>query len=120
MNKKILIIDDNPDIKIVLGDILRNKGYEVITAEKGKEGLLKCRQERPSIALIDTRLEDFNGIELCRKIKQVEKLPVKVIVYTGYMDAIDAVKARENGADDYCVKTIKAECLLESIEKLTG
>ncbi|MGD0335996.1 MAG: response regulator transcription factor [Candidatus Omnitrophota bacterium] len=121
MPKKILIVDDEPDIFRGLDYLFTEEGYDVIGASSGKEALKKAREEKPELALLDTKLsDDMDGIELCRQIKQVEKLPTKVIVYTGKIDAIDAVRARENGADDYYVKGSSVEGLLEAVRKLIG
>jgi DNA-binding response OmpR family regulator len=119
MLKKILIIDNEPNVCESISDILEEKGYELIKASSAKEGLEKAKKERPDLVLLDTRLGgDIDGLELCRQLKQVEKLDCKVIVYTGKIDAIDAVKARENGADEYCVKGTDPGLLIETVEKL--
>ena len=119
MAKKILLLaDDEANIRISLTDILEEYGYEVIQAVNGQEAIEKARRENPDLVLLDTIMPGIGGIEVCRQIKQIEKLPCKVIVYTGKIDAIDAVKARENGADDYCIKGQNPELLLEAIKRL--
>ena len=116
--KTILIVDDEENARLGLSDILEKLGYKTLQALNGQEALEKARQEKPDLVLIDTRMPGTDGIELCRKLKQEEKLPLKVIVYTGKIDAIDAVKARRCGADDYCIKGTAPRLLIETVEKL--
>lgn len=118
MGKKILLVDDEVNIRTSFADILEELGYEVIQAANGQEAVEKARKEFPDLVLLDTIMPGMNGIEACCKIKQVEKLPCKVIVYTAKIDAIDAVEARRCGVDDYCVKGSDPALLLETIKKL--
>jgi len=117
MSKKILIVDDEPDELRVLTDILKRKEYEVIGASTAEEALEKARQEKPYLVLLDTVLPDMDGIEVCRQLKQVEKLATKVIVYTGKIDAVEVTKARLAGADEYEVKTQDCAKLLAAVKK---
>ncbi|MFH1201528.1 MAG: response regulator [Candidatus Omnitrophota bacterium] len=118
MGKKILLADDEVGIRTSLTDILEGRGYEVIHAANGQEAIEKARRENPDLVLLDTMMPGIGGIEACRQIKQVEKLPCKVIVYTGNIDAIDAVEARRCGADDYCVKGTDPSLLIGTVEKI--
>jgi DNA-binding response OmpR family regulator len=120
MNRKVLIIDDNEQDRKIAERFLRKSGYtDVVTAETGEEGLLKTESEKPDIVIIDTMLPGINGFETCQKIRQKQgpQIP-KIIVVTGSVDAIDAVKARKCGADDYCVKTSDSAPLLQAINNL--
>ena len=118
MGKKILLADDDTNIRMSLTDILEECGYEIIHAANGQEAVEKVRRENPDLVLLDTIMPGIGGIEVCRQIKQIEKLPCKVIVYTGKIDAIDAVKAREAGADEYCIKGANPALLIETVKKL--
>ena len=118
MSKTILIVDDELNMRIALADVLVGCGYKVIKAANGKEALDKVHKENPDLILLDTRLPGIDGDEVCRQIKKVEGLNIKVIVYTGYVDAVDADKARASGADDYIVKTTDISFLLERIKNL--
>ena len=118
MGKKILLADDDTNIRMSLTDILEECGYEIIHAANGQEAVEKVRRENPDLVLLDTIMPGIGGIEVCRQIKQVEKSPCKVIVYTGKIDAIDAVEAREAGADEYCIKGANPALLIETVKKL--
>ena len=119
MAKKILIVDDQQNVRTTLSKILVKKGYEVVEAASGKEALEKVDKEKPDLVLLDTRMPGGSeGDEVCRQIKKVEGSDIKVIIYTGNIDAVDAGKARTARADDYVVKTSDFTYLLEAIKKL--
>ncbi len=116
---KILVIDDNEQDQKVAKRYLAQAGYEdVAFADTGEDGVEMAERERPSLVVLDTDLPGINGFETCKRIKEIEGLDTKVIVLTGLIDAVDAGKARENGADDYCVKTSDCASLLDTIKGL--
>lgn len=118
MPKTILIIDNDENARTSLADVLEEEGYRVIEAADGREGLARALKEKPDLVLVDTIMPGMDGHEVCRQIKKVRDLPLKIIVYTAIMDAIDAVKARRMGADDYAVKASNPSYLLDAIKKL--
>ncbi len=120
MGNKILIIDDNAQDRKIMERFLNKAGFaEILFAEKGEEGIEKVRSERPDLAIIDTLLPGIDGFEVCRQIRQIQGLSMlKIIIITGFIDAIDAVKAKRMGADDYCVKTSDFAPLIESLKEL--
>ena len=118
MGKKILLVDDEPNVRAGLADILRELGYDIIEAGNGQDAIEKARAIRPDLVLMDTCMPGMDGIEACRQIKKIEGLTTKVIIYTGYINAVDVTKARLAGADDYEVKTEDFGKLLSAIEKL--
>ena len=118
MDKKILLVDDEPNVRAGLADILRELGYDIIEAGNGQDAIEKVRAVRPDLVLMDTCMPGMDGIKACRQIKKIEGLTTKVIIYTGYINAVDVTKARLAGADDYEVKTEDFGKLLSAIEKL--
>ena len=123
--KKILLVDDRENVRVTLCDIFENEGYKVVAAVTGEEALDIIDKAKPDLALLDTELDtvvpkSMNGFEVCRQIKQVKKLPIKVIVYTGTLGMIDAVKARHMGADDYIIKGEDPAVLVKAVKKLIG
>lgn len=119
MAKKILIIEDNPTTTRMLRDSLEARGYEVFIADSGEDGIIKAELECPHLIIIDTILPGIDGFEVCRQIREIStsRRP-KIIVTTGSVEAVDAKKAREVGADDYCAKTQDFSSLLSSARKL--
>ena len=118
MAKTILIVDDDINTRVTLADILTEEGYKIIEAVSGGEALDKVHKENIDLVLMDTRLPDTNGNEVCRQIKKIEGCNVKVAVYTGYIDAVDVSRARAAGADDYIVKTSDFGEILNAIKGL--
>ena len=117
-NCKILIVDDDKDSLTVLTDLLIEHGYDVVVAADGVEGLKVAEQEKPNLALVDTRLPKMDGYEVCRRIKDIQGLSAKVIMFTAYGDAVNVVKAKEVGADDFLAKTEDFSNMHRSIKKL--
>lgn len=95
MAKKILLIEDRANTRAVLADILKEKGYKVVQASSGEEGLGKLDKEKPDLVLVDVNMPpNMDGYEVCQQIKKARKLPVKVVIYTATFEDIDALKAR--------------------------
>lgn len=119
--KKILIIDDNDQDRKIMKRFFNEAGYEnIVTASTGEEGVEKASVESPDLVVVDTVLPGINGFEVCRQIKSRRGQDQKIIVITGSVDAIDAVKAKKAGADDYCVKTIRFAPLIDAIKRIFG
>jgi len=120
MGKKILIVEDNDDDLLITKRYLNKAGYdEIVSAGNVAEGVKKAIDEKPDLVITDTLLPDSNGFVVCSKVREVYgKENPKIIIITGSVDAVDAVKARRVGADDYCAKTSDCAPLLEAVKKL--
>jgi len=112
---EILVIDDDQDILNTISKLLRREGYAVDTAKTGQEALEKSKEKFYSLALIDIKLPDFEGIELLERIEAIEPKMRKVIV-TGYPTPENTRRALYLGADVYLVKPLKAEELLRTVK----
>jgi two-component system, OmpR family, phosphate regulon response regulator PhoB len=102
---KILVIEDEADIRQVLDYNLRSAGHEVLEAARGLDGLRLVREREPDLVLLDLMLPDMSGTEVCRSIKDnpaTRTLPVVVLTARG--EEIDRVVGFEIGADDYVTK----------------
>jgi len=119
MNKKILVVDDNELYRHCVVKSLERQGYKnVIGAETGKEGIEKAGMEKPDLVILDVILPDLNGLEVCRQIKEIKGLKVKVVVNTGYIDAADIGKALTAGADNFVSKAVDLSSLCKLVKKL--
>ena len=110
MADRILIVDDEEDIRVVLKISLSDLGYEVYTAENGEEALRIIEEVTPPIVLTDIRMPVMDGIELLRKIKQ-EDPETEVIMITGHGDMDLAIESLKHEATDFITKPIKDEVL---------
>jgi len=113
---KILIVDDDETIRKSITTVLEEKGYLVDTAENGRAAIRKSEKEVYSLALIDIRLPDMDGVQLLTALKETAPKMVKIII-TGYPSLQNAVEAVNKGADGYIVKPIKMGELLAMIKE---
>jgi len=119
MERKILIVEDSEQDRKIMKRFLNKAGFNNIHfAEIGKEGLRKVEAEKPDLLITDTMLPDTNGFEICRQARELAGKDLKIVITTGSIDAVDAVKAKEVGADDYCAKTSDCLPLLEAVTNL--
>jgi len=113
---RILVVDDDENIRIVFKMNLEDRGYEVDSAANGQEALDKASRRFYNIALIDIKLPDMEGTALLDTFN--EKLPkMKKIIVTGFPTIENAMKAVNEGADGYVLKPVKMEELIETIEE---
>ena len=113
--EKILIIDDDLDICTLLKRFLTRKGYEVLSANNGQEGICAAETFRPTLVLTDFRLGDMDGSAVLQQLR--EKNPqIPVLVMTGYSDIRMAVNVLKQGAVDYITKPIVPDEILHSIQ----
>ena len=117
MAKKILIIDDEPDILKVTTFRLEKNGYKVFAAVNGKEALDLLRKQTPDLILLDLVLPRMSGHELCKHIKAQEKLKdIPIVLFTASSTSVKE-KARALGADDFLLKPFSPEELLNKIKE---
>jgi len=113
---KLLLIDDEEGIRKLLSMSLRNEGYDVITADNGHNGIELFKQEAPSIVLTDIKMPGMNGIDVLRKIKEINP-DAEVIIITGYGDMEKAVKSIQLEASDFITKPVNADALSKALQR---
>ena len=113
---RILVVDDDEDIRKVLKTVLEGSGYAVELAGSGKEAIRKCKNFGFNVVLIDVRLSDIVGTKLLTKLKDTTPRMRKVIM-TGYPTLQNAVEAVNGGADAYMMKPLEMENVLRTIRK---
>ncbi len=102
---QILVIDDDPTIRMTLSRLLKGQGYEVTVAKDGEEGLAKARELHPSLIICDWMMPIIDGLEVCRQVKSsVELSNIYLILLTARDDEKDLVRGLEMGADDFLSK----------------
>jgi DNA-binding NtrC family response regulator len=103
--RSVLIIDDDPLIRRTLSGHLSKQGFDVQLAEEGEEGIRKFRESNPDVVLLDVRLPDIDGIEVLRRIRELNK-KTYVLMMTAYDDMKTTVEAVKLGAFEYLVKPL--------------
>jgi diguanylate cyclase (GGDEF)-like protein len=116
---KILIIDDDQDIRDVLNITLSQEGYEVIEAPDGQEGLKMAQTKNPDLVLVDFKMPKLDGRGVCKALKKDILLShMPIIMLTGKGDLADKVGGIDAGADDYIVKPFEPEELIARIRMI--
>jgi DNA-binding NtrC family response regulator len=113
---RILIIDDDENIRTVLQAILEDEGYVIETADTARKGIEKSEKAFYNLALIDVRLPDMEGIELLTKLHETKPKMRKIIV-TGFPTMQNAVAALNKGADGFVLKPFDVEKILVTIKE---
>jgi len=113
---RILVIDDDENIRKVLETILEDEGYIVETAETAKKGIEESEKAFYNLALIDVRLPDMEGIEILSKLRNTKPKMRKIII-TGYPTLQNAVAAVNKGADAYVMKPFEVDKILQTIRE---
>lgn len=117
MAKRILVIDDEKDLRKLLEYNLRKEGYEVTVAASGEEGLERARSSKPDLVILDLMLPGVDGLEVCRLLRgdpRTRQIPV--VMLTAKTSEIDQVVGLEVGASDYVAKPFSVKVLLARVK----
>jgi two-component system, sensor histidine kinase and response regulator len=117
LRKKVLMIDDDRLIVMLLKDIIKTAGYDVETASKGKEAWEKIQNYRPDLIVLDIMLPEISGFEIARRMKADERLKhIPIIMLTALRSPADVTDAKLAGAVEVLLKPLPPETLLERIK----
>ncbi|MCK0148514.1 phosphate regulon transcriptional regulator PhoB [Marivita sp. S6314] len=101
----VLVVEDEPAQREVLGYNLEAEGFRVVRAENGEEALLLVAEEQPDIIVLDWMMPNVSGIEVCRQLKtRSDTRHVPIIMLSARSEEVDRVRGLETGADDYVIK----------------
>jgi len=115
----ILVIDDSPTDRHILSRMLTKSGYQVGTAESGEEGVLKIKQYRPDLVLMDVVMPGINGFQATRLLaRDDETRHIPIILCTSKDQETDKIWGLRQGARAYITKPVKIEDLLQKINSL--
>jgi len=115
-NKKILIVDDEPEMGEELKEILKDEGYLVSIAYNGVEAIEIFSKSKFRLVLLDIKMPEMNGVEVYRKIRQMDP-DIPIIIVTGSFAKKNAEQALREGANDVVYKPFAVENLLTAIKK---
>jgi len=117
MKSRILIIEDEEDIRELVRYNLEREGFSVSEAESGEEGLKKTSKKRPDLILLDLMLPGKDGMQVCRELKQNEEArSIPIIMMTARGEESDIVAGLELGAEDYIVKPFSPKVLMARVK----
>ncbi len=117
MKKKILIVEDDPGIRVILQDALSEKGYDVESASDGERGLEMALEIKPDLLILDVMLPLMDGFEICKRVRQ-EGMTSPILMLTVKDEEVDKVLGLELGADDYVTKPFSLKELSARIKAL--
>jgi len=118
MSKRILLVEDQEDNRVIMRDVLSTAGFQLIEALNGMEGVRLAQSERPDLILMDIQLPLIDGYEATRRIKAIPGLKsVPVIAVTSYALSGDEAKARAAGCDGYVAKPFSPRKLLARVRE---
>jgi len=122
MVKTVLIVDDEPDMRMIAAARLKKIGYLVLEAADGQEGIDIIRSHKPDLVLLDLALPILNGYEVCRQSKNgSETKDIPIILFTAsVLTHSIAEKTKEFGANDYIIKPFEHSVLEEKIRRVLG
>ena len=119
MQKKILIVDDDPDQREVIRSSLKEAGFEISTATNGVEGLEKARSGSPDLIILDVMMPKMDGFAVCVTLREDDTTAsIPILMLTGLCSYISQLTGFESGATDYLVKPFESEQLVSKVEAL--
>jgi len=117
MNERILIVEDEPAMRLALTDLLAADGYRVLAAADGQSGLQRALAEKPDLILLDLMMPRLDGFEVCAVLRRQEQtVPVLMLTAKGLVE--DRIAGLDAGADDYLVKPFSSGELLARVRAL--
>lgn len=121
MSKKVLIVDDEPNIAISVDFLMRREGFEVLVAHDGEEGLARIRADRPDLVLLDVMMPKLDGFEVCKAVRADPALAgVRILMLTAKGRAQEISKGLALGAEAYIPKPFSTRELVAKVKELLG
>ena len=121
LEKKILVVDDEPHVIRTLTFVLRKEGYEVSSAGDGEEAMAKVRESKPNLMFLDVMMPKKNGYEVCQELKNNSSLSdIYVVMISAKGQEADKEKALSLGADEFITKPFSPMRVIEKVKELLG
>ncbi|MBN1339490.1 MAG: response regulator transcription factor [Bacteroidales bacterium] len=116
---KILVVDDEKDVREFLGYNLRKEGYNVLTAKNGREAVHIAFSEKPHLIILDVMMPEMDGIETCNELRRIDSLKNTIIIFlTARSEDYSQIAGFEAGGDDYVAKPVKPKVLVTRVKAL--
>ncbi|MFT6165464.1 MAG: two-component system alkaline phosphatase synthesis response regulator PhoP [Vicingaceae bacterium] len=118
-NEKILIVDDEADILEIVGYNLKKEGFEVFTAENGKQAIEIAIEEKPSLIILDVMMPEMDGMETCYQMRNIPALKDTLITFLSARgEDYSQIAGFDAGADDYITKPVKPRVLISKVKAI--
>ena len=121
MAKKVLIVDDEPNIVISIEFLMKQAGYNIEIARDGEEALEKAESYRPDLILLDVMMPKINGFEVCRRIRgNPDWKDMRIVMLTAKGREVEVTKGLALGADSYIIKPFSTKELMAEVKFILG
>jgi DNA-binding response OmpR family regulator len=118
-HKKILVVEDEPDILQLITLYLEKEGFRTVSAKTGAEGLRQVKQEKPDLVVLDLMLPEMDGLEVCKRLRSApDTALLPIIMLTAKAEESDTIIGLELGADDYVTKPFSPKTLVARVKAL--
>jgi DNA-binding response OmpR family regulator len=118
--KRVLLVDDDPEIIDAIRFALEAKGYQIFIARDGNQGLAMAEREDPDLVILDMMMPKRSGFLVLEKLRRTRDVPIKVIMITANEGARHKAYAEMLGVDDYIRKPFAMDKLVEAVQRLLG
>lgn len=116
MAVEVLLIDDDPDLSIMLRTLLRGQDFQIKAVFTGDEGIQACKDDPPDVIILDLLMPEMDGWEVCERIRGFSEVPILILSALGSPASV--ARALDAGADDYLIKPIHASLLASRLRTL--
>jgi two-component system KDP operon response regulator KdpE len=116
MPLRALLIDDDPDLSVMLRTLLRGQDFDIQAVYSGVEGIEACRQNTPDVVILDLLMPEVDGWEVCGRIREFSNVPILILSALGAPGSV--ARALDAGADDYLIKPVHASLLASRLRTL--
>ncbi|MFO8101200.1 MAG: response regulator [Dehalococcoidia bacterium] len=121
LRKKVLIVDDDPNLIKSLGYVLQKEGYEFDIAQDGEEAMEKVKETAPGVILLDIMMPRKNGYEVCAEVKGNSGLQdINIVVLSAKSQEADRARGLAAGADEYITKPFSPQTVVQKVKELLG
>lgn len=116
MAVEVLLIDDDPDLAMMLRTLLRGQDFQIRAVFNGEEGVEECKASPPDVIILDLLMPGMDGWDVCEKIREYSDVPILILSALGSPGSV--ARALDAGADDYLIKPVHASLLASRLRTL--
>ena len=116
MAVEVLLIDDDPDLALMLRTLLKGQDFQICAEFNGEDGIEACNKARPDVVILDLLMPGIDGWEVCEKIREFSDVPILILSALGSPGSV--ARALDAGADDYLIKPVHASLLASRLRTL--
>jgi two-component system KDP operon response regulator KdpE len=113
---QVLLVDDDPDLAVMLRTLLRGQDFQITAVYHGEDGIEACKKSPPDVVILDLLMPEMDGWEVCRRIRDFSDVPILILSALGAPGSV--ARALDAGADDYLIKPVHASLLASRLRTL--